>query len=536
MRTLLIHPFCPLDELPSPPLGIGYIAAALERAHVEVKVLDLVVEPYSPDRLAALLREFRPEIVGATAVTMTFDEAIKVIVDVKRIDPDIITVMGGPHITFCAEETMKQYPQLDLAILGEGDDTVAEVARALESGADLSGIKGIAYRNGSKIVCTEYRPPSIDVNTLPFPARHLLPLSKYKALGAPITMTTSRGCPFQCIFCVGRKMVGSKVRYRNAKSVVDEFEYLSTLGFPQINIADDLFTANKRHCIAICDEIMARGLKVKWTSFARAGTVSVEVLKRMKQAGCYAVSFGLESSDPEILKKAQKGITVEQMLEAVSMCLEAELIPHGSFVLGLPGETPETMRRTIEFGDKLDAMGALVGCHLLAPFPGTRVRDESSQYGIEILTNDWSRYTANRGIVETPTVKKEMFDAYAIKVEQKLIKQWNEIKDHLDKGIATQEERDKYASLERMGFFYRLMMNRVLEQYGAWSNGGQSASSDAIVGTMAEKAAESVLCSRELVYDLLKYGIKTGVLRYREDNELIRWEWNDISGGVFQRA
>ncbi len=534
MRVLLVHPFCPLDELPSPPLSIGYLAAALERKGIQVEVLDFSVETYSKARLESLIRTFDPQIVGATAVTMTFDEAIKVIVDAKAIAPEITTVMGGPHVSFCAEETMQQYPALDMVVIGEGDDTIVELARALETKSALSSIRGIAFRNRSKVYLTDHRPPSIDVNTLPLPARHLLPLSKYKSLGSPITMTTSRGCPFQCIFCVGRKMVGSKVRYRSSKSVVDEFQYLSTLGFRQINIVDDLFTSNKAHCISICDEIIARGIEAKWTSFARAGTVSIEVLKKMKQAGCYAVSFGFESSDPEILKTARKGITVEQVVDAVKMCVEAELIPHGSFVLGLPGETPRTMQRTIEFGDYLDEMGAMVGCHLLAPFPGTRVREQSEEYGIEILTNDWTLYTANRAVVETATVTKEMFDAHAIDVEQKVVREYDEIEDRLDKGIATNEEREKYESLVRLGFFYRLMMNRVVEQYGSWTNGSEIPSKETVLRTMAERAADFVLYSKESVYDLLHYAIDNGILTYRIDDARVFWQWcNYPAAGIF---
>ncbi len=178
-------------------------------------------------------------------------------------------------------------------------------------------------------------------------------------------------------------MVGAKVRYRNAKSVVDEFQYLSTLGFRQINVVDDLFTADKKHCIAICDEIIARGIRVKWTSFARADTVSTDLLKKMRQAGCYAIAFGFESANPDILKTVRKGITAAQMTEAVRMCVEADIIPHGSFILGLPGETPQTLKETIDFERYLDDMGAMVGSHFLAPFPGTRVREHSEEYGMK---------------------------------------------------------------------------------------------------------------------------------------------------------
>jgi radical SAM superfamily enzyme YgiQ (UPF0313 family) len=527
MRVLLVHPFCPLEEIPSPPLGIGYLAAALERAHVEVKVLDLVVFPYSRAFLEKVLTEFKPHVIGATAVTMTFNDAIKVITDAKSISPHLTTVMGGPHISFCAEETLREYPALDLVVIGEGDETVVELTQALENQGDIRRIRGMAYREGSDIRFTEARPPSIDVNTLPFPARHLLPLSRYRALGAPITMTTSRGCPYQCIFCVGRRMVGAKVRYRNAQNVVDEFQYLSTLGFRQINVVDDLFTADKNHCIAICDEIIARDIRVKWTSFARADTVSPDLLKRMRQAGCYAIAFGFESSNPDILKTIKKGITAEQMTEAVRMCVEADIIPHGSFILGLPGETPQTMKETVDFERYLDGMGAMVGSHFLAPFPGTRVREHSEEYGMKILTNDWSRYTANRAIVETPTVTKEMFDAHAIEFEEGVLDKIKEIEDHIEQNVATDEERDHYALLERMSFFYRMMMNEVIEKHGAWLNGTSRASREDVIRTMAQRAADPSQTRQEKVFALLTYALDQGIFEYHEDRGHITWGWVD---------
>lgn len=525
MRVLLIHPFCPLEEMPSPPLSIGYLAAALERIDVEVNVLDFAVSPYSKERLRDFFQSFQPHIIGATCVTMTFHKAIQVLTDAKAIDPNITTIMGGPHISFCTSDTMQKYPALDVAVIGEGDDTIVELVQCLEKGDRLQAVEGIAYRKDGHVHQTPYRPPSIDVDTLPFPARHLLDLSKYKALGAPITMTTSRGCPFQCIFCVGRKMVGAKVRYRNTKSVVDEFEYLSQLGFRQINIADDLFTANKKHCVAICNEILARNIQTKWTSFARVGTISLRVLKKMKEAGCYAVSFGFESADSQILKRVRKGITTEQMVEAVKLCIEAGIIPHGSFILGLPGETPQTMRRTIEFGDLLDEMGAMVGSHLLAPFPGTKVREESESYGLNIITNDWSLYHANRAVVETNTVSKSMFDAHAIEVEEKVAQQYQTICDHVLQNVATEEETERYVALERMGFFYHLMMNQVIENHGICTGIFQPSSRTDILTEMSKKTAAATPFSLEESYRQLDYAAENDILRYKQSDRGITWEW-----------
>ena len=296
MRVLLINPFYPISETPSPPLGLSYLAGALSAAGIEVKILDLVVFPYSRSGLQKLIETFKPAMVGLTAVTMTFNDAMAVVEDVKGIDPDLTTVMGGPHVSFCARETLAGHPELDIIVIGEGERTVVDLCRAVENDLDLAEVRGIAYRRGDDILRTDPAEPIENLDDLPLPDRGLLPLGRYRALNLPISITTSRGCPFKCIFCVGRKMVGARVRYCSSEKVVDELQYLNTLNFHQINIADDLFTANRAHCLAVCEEIVRRKLKLTWTSFARVDTVSDEILGKMKAAGCTAVSFGIDTA------------------------------------------------------------------------------------------------------------------------------------------------------------------------------------------------------------------------------------------------
>jgi radical SAM superfamily enzyme YgiQ (UPF0313 family) len=201
------------------------------------------------------LKSFKPHIAGATAVTMTFDHAKQVLKNVKTIDPHVLTVMGGPHVTFCAHETLETFPELDVVVLGEGEETFVDLTKAVERAHHLDTVNGITYRIGSKINSTAKRKLIQNLDSLPLPARHLLPLGRYRTLGLPISMTTSRGCPYKCIFCVGRKMVGAKVRYHSIDRVVAELEDLANLKFKQINIADDLFTANQKHCRAVCEEM-----------------------------------------------------------------------------------------------------------------------------------------------------------------------------------------------------------------------------------------------------------------------------------------
>jgi radical SAM superfamily enzyme YgiQ (UPF0313 family) len=527
MRYLLVNPFYPVSENPSPPLGLAFLAAALERAGIEVRVLDLVVFPYTIDLLEELLNDFQPDIVGVTSVTMSFDQAIGVVQDVKRIAPGLVTVMGGPHVSFRARETMEEYPALDFIVMGEGEEAIVELAGAVEKGAGYGEIAGLAWRDGDRINLTAARPPGIDVDTLPRPARHLLPLGRYRTLGMAISMTSSRGCPFNCIFCVGRKMVGAKVRYRDPISVVDELEYLSSLNFIQVNMADDLFTANKKHCLGVCDEILRRGLKTKWTSFARVDTVSPEVLTRMKEAGCTAVSFGVETGNREILKTIRKGITLEQVEAAVKMCVEVGITPHASFILGLPGETPETLKETVAYGEKLKSLGVSHGFHLLAPFPGTRVREESQAYGLKILTDDWREYHANRAIVATETVSREMLDDVVIQWEKNFDAYLGWLKERLEAGLASEEEAWPLINLERIVLIYDLMMARVIEEKGSWPAADDASAASEHLDRLVDRVKEATPKSRELVRDTLSSALEKGHLRRLEAQGLVRWEWVD---------
>jgi radical SAM superfamily enzyme YgiQ (UPF0313 family) len=527
MRVLLINPFYPISETPSPPLGLAYLASALEAAGASVRVLDLVVTPYSEAALARTLEEFKPGLVGATAVTMTVDHAMAVIGAVKRLAPQVLTVMGGPHVTFSAREALDACPALDVVVLGEGERTVVELCRRLEDGGGLAGVPGIAFRAAGETHLTPARDFIPDLDALPPPARHLLPLGRYRALGMPISMTTSRGCPFHCIFCVGRRMVGAKVRYRSPVMVVDEMQALGTLGFHQINIADDLFTADCGHCRAVCDEIIRRGLALRWTSFARVDTVTEDLLGRMKAAGCTAVSFGIESANPGILRTIRKGITLEQVRRAVAMCRRAGVTPFASFILGLPGETPATIRETMEFGKALQQEGLLYGFHVLAPFPGTEVRERSAALGIHILTNDWSRYHANRAVTETAAVSQAELDRIVIDWEQDFNRYLGDIKLRMQAGDATPEESFQLVNLERIVLIYELMMKSIIETEGILRDDPQAAPGEDPIEALARRIQGRMPCDAALLLDSLRTAAERGDLFCERQADGERWRWRD---------
>ncbi len=529
MHILLINPFYPISETPSPPLGLAYLAAVLESAGHAVKILDLVVFPYSQELLEDVLRDFAPAMVGATAVTMTFDNASQVIRDVKALAPEIVTVMGGPHVTFCAQQTLRDCPELDIVVQGEGDATIVALAEAVAQEAGFEQIQGIAFRKGAAVCSTPPRDFLADIGQLPLPARHLLPLGRYRALGMPISLTTSRGCPFKCIFCVGRKMVGAKVRYRDPLKIVDELAYLNTLGFHQINLADDLFTANKGHCLAVCDEILRRGLKLKWTSFARVDTVSKELLTHMRAAGCHAVSFGVETANAQMLKRIQKGITLDQVIKAVNLCNDAGVTPHASFILGLPGETQATLKETVTFGERLKKMGVQHGFHLLAPFPGTAVREDNEKYDLTILSNNWSEYHANRAICETAQVSRQQLDDIVVKWEQDFDTWLGLIERRMAGGEADEQEAWQLENLKRIVVVYDLMMKRTIETKGVVSGKGHPLHPKAALKKLAVRAAKDVSPQAfDQVHNTLKDAFEKGNLTFTQDDSGITWRWVDF--------
>jgi len=528
MRVLLINPFYPISETPSPPLGLAYLAAALEQIGVQVKILDYVVYGFRKDVLQSVLEDFRPRIAGATAVTMTFDHAKQILKEVKTIDPDVLTVMGGPHVTFCAQQTLKTFPELDVIVLGEGEETLVDLTRTVQEAQNLDAVRGIAYRTGSEIKTTAKRSFIENLDLLPLPARHRLALGRYRALGMPISMTTSRGCPYQCIFCVGRKMVGARVRYHSAERVVTELESLANLNFRQINIADDLFTANQARCLAVCEEILKRKLKINWTSFARVDTVSDALLSRMKAAGCTAVSFGIESANPEILKTVKKRITPRQVVDAVRMCRRAGIAPYASFILGLPGETTATLKETTDFAIQLQQEGLASGFHILAPFPGTEVREKCQELGLRILTSDWSKYDANRAVVETAAVTRRMLDEIAQDWENKYIQYLGLIQQRMQAGTATADEVDQLENLERTVILYELMMNHTIEKDRSPSVSDSDVNETKSFKMLLDRINPEKKTDPLKLESALRHTIASGNLRWSHRNGKIRWRWQDF--------
>jgi anaerobic magnesium-protoporphyrin IX monomethyl ester cyclase len=522
MRVVIVAPPYPLEECPAPPLGVTYVAAAFEASGAEVIIIDYINSRYSPEKLIAELNDFKPDIVGVTSVTMNFPVAARIIKTVKDYDPSIITIMGGPHVTFDALNTLQLYPEIDLIVMGEGEETITELMSCSMNRKQWPDIRGIAFRQKGQVLSTGMREFIDNIDALPLPARHLISHSRYQALGYPISIITSRGCPYSCIFCLGRRMVGKKVRRRKSSLVVDEMEQILSYGWNRINVADDLFTSDRESVRAICGEIHKRGLEFTWSAFARANTVDKKTLEMMRDAGCDSISFGVETGNAEMLERIRKGITAEQIRSAVKICKEVGIIAHASFMVGLPGESKETLMESREFARSL---GVFYGYHILTPFPGTTVREDIEKYDLEILTDDWSRYDANSAIVRTSSLTAEEINRFVAEYDEEVHAFFEQMLEGYKNGTNSTEENLRVDGHFKADLVYKILSEDLIESCGTFPTDSSDISSAKSIELLCRRIAEKTGMDGVLIDRTIKHLICSGYLNSRHEVGRIIWQW-----------
>lgn len=526
MRILLINPPYPLSEFPSLTTGLSSIAAVLLKEGHVIEILDLLLQSFTEEKIKKSLKCFSPDAVGITSVTMNFPLTREILRICKAYDPELVTIMGGPHVSFAVEESFREASELDIIVRKEGEETIVGLMDVLERGKDPKSVRGIAFRNEGEIVQTEDAPFIEDLDALPFPARHLLPLSKYLALHGRASVLSSRGCPYGCVFCVGHRMIGRRGRFRNPASVVDEMETLARWGFRSICIDDDLFTLNHRHATAICDEIIARGLEIIWHVFARVDTVNRKLLETMRSAGCTSLCYGIESGSQMVLDLIKKRITIDQARKAVELAKDVGMDLIASFIIGLPGETRETLLETVSFAQSL---GCRFGYHLLAPFPGTDVRNMASDYGLNILHSDWALYDANRVIAETEEVKASDLTK-VIQTYDEELKKYCAYQEKLAKrGEASKEVVEEIAERKRMKFVWDLLKGDYIERYGKIRKNRPFTGTKDFQLELIKRIHNQLPYPIEIVEEGLGGIINKGLIECRIDAEEGVWKWSSLS-------
>jgi len=502
------------------PLGLLYLAARLEKAGHEVFLEDVQLCRSPLRRLKSTLQRLDPQVVGITSFSINLAMASRMLQMVKRLCPGAVTVWGGPHVSFADEDILRHHTWVDVIVRGEGEETLVQLMAKVRKDGGFDNVLGISWRGTDGSICRNpSRPFREDLDQLPRPAWHLLKLSQYRAFGDGASVLTSRGCPHQCVFCVGRKMIGAKGRFRSPALVVDEMEALVNLGFRRIRVEDDLFTFQRERTLAICQELDRRGLPVKWRAYARVDSVDPELLSRMRQAGCERILFGAESGSLEILQRIRKGITPEQTRRAVEMTRKAGIGVLASFVLGLPGETPETLRQTIEFADSLKVPYSL---NILTPYMGTEIRERAAEWGICILSNDWRRYgqgtplTAADGV--GPWHLSRAVKPYRHKVRQYL----EDLLEGERRGTLSPESASELQRHRQWNFLRRLIGEEILERRGEL----QSDAVENSLETISRAIADRLRMSLEEVRQHLEPQVREGYIRPVQKGEgHIHWAW-----------
>ena len=369
-----------------PPLSLGYVAAVMEEAGHEVDLIDSNALRLPVDRVVDRVRKYGPRLIGFTITTHMFHNTLNWIRRYKAALRKPVMV-GGVHVGLYANETLA-HPEIDYALIGEAEANLPRFLEALEKGEDLKQVPGLCFRRDGSVVVTGLNDDGRDIDAIPFPARHHLPNDRYYSFITRrrnfTAMMTSRGCPFRCVFCAQR----GRLRLRSAGNVLDEItECCERYGVREIDIFDTTFTASKRRVHEICQGVLARSLDLEWTLRTRCDMVDRDMLQAMARAGCRLIMYGIESADEGILRNLNKEISIDQVRDVIRWTREAGIGTLGFFMIGSPGETSETVERTIRLARELRLDHIQVT--KITPFPGTELYE---RYVRETGDDNWRRY------------------------------------------------------------------------------------------------------------------------------------------------
>jgi radical SAM superfamily enzyme YgiQ (UPF0313 family) len=422
------------EEMVWPQVSLAQMAALLQPTY-KVAIIDANAERMRWPAFTKLLEKYQPRyyVTQLTAPTLENDMYGCFLAKARGAQ----TITFGTHITPIPIETMRSYPSLDFGLVGEPDLTLRDLLDHLEGHTadrpesiqrlfsksdptyqpafhadgtpDLAGIKGLAWRRGSEIVVNHPRPFIADLDDLPIPLHELLPLHKYRMplIKGPFTfIVTSRGCTAGCTFCIKHVSYQYSVRLRSPELIMEELWYLKKLGINNVHMYSDLFTVSRNQVVELCKRMIAEKIQIKWTANSRVDYVDEEMLNLMGQAGCHYISWGIESANESVLHHARKGIDVDKVERALRWSKKAGIMNWGYFIIGLPGETEESIQETIRFAKKLPLDIALF--HVAAPYPGTPFFFEVVREGWFRPGTRWEQVDMDKGtVLDYPNLSAE---------------------------------------------------------------------------------------------------------------------------------
>ena len=371
-----------------PPLGICYLSSILKKENYQVDIIDQAAMGFNLTQIVKWIKKKDPDILGFSTLTASGSgiSAALTSIEVKKWNPDIKIVFGNRHVNHNDYRILNKYPEIDICVRGEGEVTFMELVSAIEKNLSLKNIKGLTFRDNGKIKRNDERPLIKDLDAIPFPDRKALNIEYTGSVGgiefAPegfTSMTSSRGCPYQCAFCYGKRTIG--FRTRSVENILEEILLLESEGYKSINFVDDNFTVSKKRVIKLCRLMKKHKVDLDWLCEGRVNQVSDEVLREMQRANCRIVCYGIESANQRILDYYRKTITPSQSILAVKKTRKAK-IPFilGSFIVGAPGETFSEVYNTLKFAQKLVIDFPVF--NLLGTMPGTDIWDEMVEKNI----------------------------------------------------------------------------------------------------------------------------------------------------------
>lgn len=384
-----------------PPLGIMYIGTYLKKNNYTVKIIDLAVENVDENQFFQAIEECNPSIIGMSTYNEAWNVQKILCRRIKQKYPNIIIAAGGAFATFCYEQVLNE-SMTDFVLRGEGEYVFCQLCDCLLRGKlKKENIKGLCYKNKEGSVIANANVERIkNLDQLPFPDRSLIKKEKYVL---PYTISTSRGCPGQCIFCSSKSFWGKSVIMRSAENVYKEvMDIYEKYGANIFYITDDTFTASKKRCLEFCEMLRQSGISFVWGCESRADVINEEFIRILYESGCHKIQFGMESADNEILQRIKKHVTIEQIENAVMCAAKYNMHIQVSYIVGHAFDTEETVKKTISFAKHLsDDYGARVVCSVNTPFPGTEQYEKRKELGIEIKTDEWEKYLLNSPIINT---------------------------------------------------------------------------------------------------------------------------------------
>ncbi len=388
------------------PMWLSSAAGLAEKHGHAIDLIDAPAAGLGLDDVLCRIGSFAPGLIVVETSTPSIYNDVDVCGKVKQQLPGAFIALVGTHVSALPVESLGLGTAVDAVAVGEYDETLLDLAAALGEKRDLATVRGLCYRGAAGPVCTERRPPIADLDAIPFVSRtyrRFLKIEHYfnpNALYPMVTITTTRGCPFHCTFCVyPQTMMGHKLRMRSVANVLDEIEYI-VRDFPEaaaIFFEDDTFAAVKKRCIEISEGIVSRGIKVSWTANARAD-LDYETMRVMKLSGCRCLCVGFESGSQRLLDNIKKKITTDKMAQFMADARRAGILIHGCFIVGHPGETKETMAQTLALAKRLSP--DTVQFYPIMVYPGTEAYDWYRQRGL-IATDDFSKWLTPSGLHNT---------------------------------------------------------------------------------------------------------------------------------------